>query len=202
MLPIVAYVVGAVGIAIWIFLLHILKKADLKFWRYAIGAAGFFIIAMVFLMPFLTNLLAQIVALIASIPGKVSGAYSAYYRYGTIMIASVSGTITLKIDFECSGVIEILAFLALLIFYQVYTVWERVWVGILGVIYIIVCNALRITIICFIISAGGVGMFHIAHTYVGRIVFYGLSILLYFYVFTRPQIIKQKVGSFKYDADK
>ncbi len=202
MLPIVAYVVGAVGISIWIFLLHILKMADLKFWRYAIGAAGFFIITMVFFMPILTEILAQIVALIASIPGKVTGAYSAYYRYGTIMIASVSGTITLKIDFECSGVIEILAFLALLVFYQVYTVWERVWVGILGVLYIVIANSLRITIICFMINYGGVGMFHIAHTYVGRIVFYGLSILLYFYVFTRPQIIKQKVGSFKYDADK
>lgn len=202
MLPIVAYVLGAVAFSIWAFLLHIMKKADLKFWRYVVGAAGFFIFAMVFLMPVLTDVLSQIVALIASIPGKVTGAYSAYYRYGTIMIASVSGTITLKIDFECSGVIEILAFLALLIFYQVYTMWERVWVGILGVLYVVIVNALRITIICFMISYGGVAMFHIAHTYVGRIFFYGMSILLYFYVFTRPQIIKQKVGSFKYDADK
>ena len=202
MVSIVAYVVGAVAIAIWIFLLHVFKKADLKFWRYAIGAIGFFIITMVLLMPILTNFLAQIVALIASIPGKLTGAYSAYYRYGTIMIGSVSGTLTLKIDLECSGVIEILAFLALLIFYQVYTVGERVWIGILGVLYVIICNAFRITVICMIISIGGVGMFHVAHTYVGRIIFYGLSILMYFYVFTRPQIVKQKVGAFKYDTDK
>lgn len=202
MLPIVAYVVGAVAASIWIFLLHILRKADLKFWRYVLGAAGFFLIAMIFFMPFLTEILSQIVALISSIPGKITGAYSAYYRYGTIMITSVSGTLTLKIDFECSGIIEILAFLALLVFYQVYTVWERVWVGILGVLYIVIVNSLRITVICFMISYGGVGMFHLAHTYVGRLIFYSLSILLYFYVFTRPQIIKQKVGSFKYDADK
>ena len=202
MLPIVAYIVGAVSMAIWIFLLHILRKADLKFWRYVVGAIGFFVLAMVFLMPVLTDILAQIVALIASIPGKITGAYSAYYRYGTIMVNSVSGTITLKIDLECSGVIEILAYLALLMFYQVYTVWERVWVSILGILYILFSNALRITVICMIISAGGVNMFHIAHTYVGRIIFYGLTILLYFYVFTRSQIIKQKVGSFKYDANK
>ena len=95
-----------------------------------------------------------------------------------------------------------MAYLSLLIFYRVYTVYERFCVGILGVIAMILANALRITVICLIIYFGGIDMYYIAHTFVGRFVFYGLSVMLYFYVFTKPQIIKQKVGSFSYDSDK
>ena len=86
-------------------------------------------------------------------------------------------------------------------FYQVYSVYERVYVGVLGVVAMVAANALRITVICLAIYFGGIDMYYIAHTFIGRFVFYGLSVLIYFYVFTKPQIIKQKVGSFKYGDD-
>ena len=91
-------------------------------------------------------------------------------------------------------------FRSLLIFYRVYTVYERFCVGVLGVIAMVLANALRITIICLMIYFGGIDTYFIAHTYVGRLVFYALSVVIYFYVFTKPQIIKQKVGSFRYDS--
>ena len=90
--------------------------------------------------------------------------------------------------------------MSLLIFYRVYTVYERFCVGVLGVIAMVLANALRITIICLMIYFGGIDTYFIAHTYVGRLVFYALSVVIYFYVFTKPQIIKQKVGSFRYDS--
>ena len=198
----IKYIVGIIAIIVWLLILRVLRKADLRFWRFLIGAAGLFIICLVFLMPILTEPLARIVALIASIPGKITGIFSAYYKYGTIMIDSSMGSISLKIDFECSGIIEIIAFVSLLTFYRVYTVLERIWVGIIGVLCIICANALRIIVICIMIYFGGVESYYVAHTFVGRIVFYGLSVAIYFYVFTKPQIMKQKVGSFKYDVDK
>ena len=106
------------------------------------------------------------------------------------------------IDFECSGILEIMAFLALLAFFRAYSVYERVFVGILGTCYIILANALRIVIICVIIHIFGVSAYHVAHTFVGRIVFYALSVLLYFWVFTKTQIIRQKVGGFTYGTGK
>lgn len=42
-------------------------------------------------------------------------------------------------------------------------------------------------------------MYFVAHTIVGRIIFYGFTIVLYFYVFTKGQIRRQKIGKFNYD---
>ncbi len=194
------YVVGLIGLLIWLFILHILNKSKLNFWHFLIGSAGAFILMLVFLEPILTQPLARIVALLASLPGKIADMYSAHYKYGVIFVESSVGAISLKIDFECSGIIEIIAYLSLLIFYRVYTVYERFCVGVLGVIAMVLANALRITVICLMIYFGGIDTYFIAHTYVGRLVFYALSVVIYFYVFTKPQIIKQKVGSFRYDS--
>ncbi len=193
------YVAGLIGLLIWLFILHILNKSKLNFWHFLIGSAGAFILMLVFLEPVLTQPLARIVALLASLPGKIADMYSAHYKYGVIFVESSVGAISLKIDFECSGIIEIIAYLSLLIFYRVYTVYERFCVGILGVIAMVLANALRITVICLMIYFGGIDTYFIAHTYIGRLVFYALSVVIYFYVFTKPQIIKQKVGSFRYD---
>ena len=194
------YIAGLIGLLIWLFILHILNKSKLNFWHFLIGSAGAFILMLVFLEPVLTQPLARIVALLASLPGKIADMYSAHYKYGVIFVESSVGAISLKIDFECSGIIEIIAYLSLLIFYRVYTVYERFCVGVLGVIAMVLANALRITIICLMIYFGGIDTYFIAHTYVGRLVFYALSVVIYFYVFTKPQIVKQKVGSFRYDS--
>ncbi len=198
----IKYIAGLAGLAVWLFFLRVLNKSKLNFWHFLAGSAGTFILMLLFLQPLLTQPLARIVALLAGLPGKIGDIYSAHYKYGVIFIESAAGAISLKIDFECSGIIEILAYLSLLIFYRVYTVYERVYVGVLGVVAIVLANALRITVISLMIYFGGVDMYHIAHTFIGRFVFYGLSVILYFYVFTKPQIIKQKVGSFQYDGDK
>ena len=193
------YVAGLIGLLIWLFILHILNKSKLNFWHFLIGSVGAFILMLVFLEPVLTQPLARIVALLASLPGKIADMYSAHYKYGVIFVESSVGAISLKIDFECSGIIEIIAYLSLLIFYRVYTVYERFCVGILGVIAMVLANALRITVICLMIYFGGIDTYFIAHTYIGRLVFYALSVLIYFYLYKKPQIIKQKVGSFRYD---
>ena len=59
-------------------------------------------------------------------------------------------------------------------------------------------NILRLTVICVMIHFGGNEIYYLAHTIVGRFLFYLLAILLYFYVFTRRQIRQQKIGEFEY----
>lgn len=195
----IKYIAGFTALCLWLFLLRVLDKSKLNFWRYLIGSAGAFILMLVFLQPLVLEPLSRIVALLASLPGKLAGIYSSHYKYGVIFVDTAIGAVSLKIDFECSGIIEIMAYVSLLLFYRVYTVYERICVGVIGVVALVLANALRITVICLMIYFGGVDVYFIAHSIVGRIVFYALSILLYFYVFTKPQIIKQRVGSFRYD---
>ena len=114
---------------------------------------------------------------------------------------SDAGAITLQIDFECSGVIEMLAFLALLWFFPVYDKYERVVVSMIGVMAIFLANVLRIFFICLLVHIWGIDMYFFAHTIFARILFYGCTVFLYFYVFTKPQIVRQKVGAFRYDSN-
>jgi exosortase family protein XrtG len=94
-----------------------------------------------------------------------------------------------------------MAFLALLWFFQVYEVHEKVVVSIAGSLAIFVSNVLRIFLICLLIRIFGKDIYFLAHTVIGRIFFYACSVLLYFYVFTKPQIIRQKVGAFHYERN-
>jgi exosortase family protein XrtG len=158
---------------------------------------------MIYVEPYVMEPLARCVSALAGLVGKLTGSFSTYFKYGIIFVTAKDGTsITLKVDMECSGVIEIMAFLCLLIFYRVYSVSERIIVGVAGFVYLVLCNALRITIICLAVHFFGTSAFYIVHTFIGRIVFYVLSVILYFYVFTKPQVIQMKVGNFTYGHNK
>ena len=196
----VGIIITIVLVLVWLYVLHLLKKSELSFWRFLVGSAGLFIFGMVWIRPLLTQPLAQVVAAISGIVGQLTGFYSTYFKYGVIFVNTVANeTMTLVIDFECSGILEIMAFISLLAFFKSYTNLEKVIVGALGTVYMIFANALRITVICLMIHFGGTKLYYVAHTFVGRIIFYVLTVAMYFYVFTRTQVLRQKVGGgFKY----
>lgn len=193
------YVVAAAAIGLWVWLLRVLRKAGLKFWRYLLGSCGIFLILLILVRPWLVLPLARLIAAIAGIFGKVTGFYQAYYRYGVIFIESLNGAITVNIDLECSGFIEISAFVSLLSFYGIYNIPERIYVGVVGTLYTMLTNAFRIAVICTMIHFMGTDYYYVAHTIVGRIVFYVLQVILYFFVFTRPHVLKMKTGDFGYN---
>ncbi len=193
------YVVAAAAIGLWVWLLRVLRKAGLKFWRYLLGSCGIFLILLILVRPWLVLPLARLIAAIAGIFGKVTGFYQAYYRYGVIFIESLNGAITVNIDLECSGFIEISAFVSLLSFYGIYNIPERIYIGVVGTLYTMLTNAFRIAVICTMIHFMGTDYYYVAHTIVGRIVFYVLQVILYFFVFTRPHVLKMKTGDFGYN---
>ena len=188
--------------AIWLINLRILYKVKNQAAFIIVGMLGMFVLLMVFVRPWATQPLARIVAALAGFVGRLTGTFTPFFKYGILFVSTKQGSITLQIDFECSGIIEIMVYLSILAFFKVYTVSERAILSAVGFIYIIVANALRIIIIATMIHFGGENMYYIAHTYVGRIFFYGATIVLYFYVFTKSQVVRMKVGSFSYDKEK
>lgn len=192
------YVVALILVLAWLYLLRTTDRAKLPFWHFITGAVGLFLFMMVLIRPVLTQPLARAVAAMAGLIGNLTDTFTPFFRYGILFVESAGGAITLQIDFECSGIVEIMAFLALLVFFRVYTIPERIIVGIGGTLYIMLANALRILIICEMIHFLGTDVYYAAHTIIGRLVFYVLSVLLYFYVFTKPQIIRMQIGKFSY----
>lgn len=186
---------------LWVYIISVLTRAKLYFFKFLIGAVGLFFFMMIFLQPYLVGILSKSVAAVAGIVGDITGFYESFYQYSLILISKGSTTISMYIDYECSGVIEMLAFTALLWFFPVYSTLEKIMYNVAGLAWIFVANIIRIFIICALVYKFGNNMFYFAHTIFGRVVFYILSIILYFYVFTKSQIKRQKVGNVSYGND-
>lgn len=193
-------VFAIICVILWIYALSVFKRGKLDFFRYIVGSVGLFVFMMIFVEPILVHPLVSLVTSASGIVGDVTGWFESYHDYSILFVTcdATRESLSLYIDYECSGVIEMMAFVALLAFFQVYDVWQRFVVGVLGCIGIFFSNVLRITVICLIIKTWGNSAYYIAHTIVGRIVFYILAVLLYYYVFTHAQIIRQKIGGFNY----
>lgn len=192
------WVILALVAAAWLFALRTLDRADLKFWHFIVGAVGLFVIMMVYLRPYATEPLARVVTALAGLVGRATGTFEAFFRYSVVYVPTPDSSITLQIDMECSGVIEIMAFVSLLAFYRVYTPYERVGIGTLGVAVLILANVARIVLICVLVHLFGTDAYSVAHTYIGRIFFYVITVALYFYVFTKPQVESMRVGDVNY----
>ncbi|NLW89835.1 MAG: exosortase family protein XrtG [Clostridiaceae bacterium] len=187
-----------VGLVAWIYVVYLLRRSQLTFFNFLVGSVGMFILMMVLFQPVLTVPLSKAVAAVTGAIGELTGTFYSYYQYSLVFIRHGSDSISLYVDYECSGIIEIFAFTSLLWFFPLYSLAEKFVVNIIGIIWIFASNIIRMTAICLLVYFFGNDVFFFAHAIFGRIIFYVLSIILFFYVFTRAQILKQKVGKFKY----
>ena len=191
----------ALLLIVWVYVLYTMKRAEMGVWYFLCGSVGLFVFGMVIFEPYMVAPLQKAVSAVAGILGEATGVYDSYFQQGILFIQNRTESLSLYIDFECSGVIEILAFLSLLWFFPVYEIYEKVVVSIIGVLAIFLANVLRIFLICLLIYAFGNQIYFVAHTIIARIFFYACTVFLYFYVFTKPQIVRQKVGAFHYDRN-
>lgn len=182
----------------WIYVIFVFRRGNLHFFKFCFGSIGLFFFLMFWCEPLLIGYLTKAVTAVAGIAGNISGLYDAYYQYGLLFIPKSTTTVSLYIDYECSGVIEIMAFSSMLWFFPLYNLLEKLIINLIGALVIFGANILRIFLICVLIYYFGNDIFYFAHTIFGRMIFYVFSVVLYFYVFTRSHIIRQKVGQFSY----
>jgi len=194
------YILELVSFVFWLYLLSVLTRAKLYFFKYLVGAVGLFFLFMLALEPYLIKPLGIAVAGVSGILGEQFGWFESFPSYSLILISRGASFISFYIDYECSGLIEMAAFLALLWFFAVYNAAEKAIISIVGIGWIFLANVIRILVICILIYYGGNDLFYFAHTIFGRIIFYGFSIVLYFNVFTKAHVVRQKVGQFIYGS--
>ena len=186
---------------VWVYVLTVLKRSNLHFWLFLVGSVGMFLLCLVWLEPVLVVPMQKAVAVVSGMLGELTGVFESYFEKGMLFIQNGGNSLSLYIDFECSGIIETMAFLSLLWFFPVYRFYEKIVVSIAGILAVFFSNVLRIYLICLLIYFFGDDIYFYAHTVFGRIFFYTCTILLYFFVFTKSHIIKQKVGAFHYDSN-
>ncbi len=183
---------------VWIYLLSVFTRGKLYFYQFIWGSVGLFVFMMMWIQPVAIRPLTNLVCSAAGVAGRMTGFYESYSEYSMLFVQHGSEAISLCIDYECSGIIEMMAYVSMLAFFRVYDWMQRIILSVLSCMMIFFANIIRLFVICTTIYYFGNDAYYIAHTIVGRIIFYALSVILYYYIFTKSQIVKQKIGGFHY----
>lgn len=183
---------------VWIYLLSVFTRGKLYFYQFIWGSVGLFVFMMMWIQHVAIRPLTNLVCSAAGVAGRMTGFYESYSEYSMLFVQHGSEAISLCIDYECSGIIEMMAYVSMLAFFRVYDWMQRIILSVLGCMMIFFANIIRLFVIGTTIYYFGNDAYYIAHTIVGRIIFYALSVILYYYIFTKSQIVKQKIGGFHY----
>lgn len=174
-------------IIIWLYVISVLKRANLTAYYFIFGSIGLFFILITLSNPywiwFFTHSVITGVNLFS-----ITDFFHIYTKYGLVYINNAISPVTMSIDYECSGIIETCAFLAMITFFPVYSPQKRLdWV-LIGIIWIYLANIIRLLVVIVIVHFLGSDYYFVAHSILGRLVFYILIICLYYKAFTSSQI--------------
>ena len=105
-----------------------------------------------------------------------------------LMIPVQEGWAVLICTLECSALMEISVFFSLLLFYFKFSPARKFFSLVLGVGITYFANIIRLFSISVITNNFGEDYVFLAHTVVGRLIFFGFVLLIYWYLVTRPTI--------------
>lgn len=113
-----------------------------------------------------------------------------------LAIPTHSGWAVFDIGLECSAILEMSAAFGLVMFYPAFSLVRRVALAVTGLVATYVINIGRILLIVAIINAMGTGWVFAAHAVFGRLFFFALTVILYWFLLTRPTIgfTRKRVG--------
>ncbi|WP_220739391.1 exosortase family protein XrtG [Leuconostoc miyukkimchii] len=179
------------SLIIWVYGLSVLKRAKTDAFYFLFGSIGLFIILIMVSKPYGVWLFSSIVTWGVGLIGKLTGLFTTLYSSHIIQVIANHRTSILLVDYECSGIIETTAFWGLIAFYPVYNGQKRFILGIIGMFWIFMANVIRLSVVAVIVYYFGDGSFYLAHSIIGRLIFYILAIILYYLVFTKGQLVNR-----------
>jgi len=103
-----------------------------------------------------------------------------------LAIPNHSGWAVFDIGIECSAIIEMAAAVGLIGFYPAFSRGRKIITAGIGVAATYVINLFRILLIAGIINSMGTGWVFSAHAVFGRLFFFVGTVVLYWYLLTRP----------------
>lgn len=189
--------------AVWAVLVFFLRVRRMWLLYYVVAAAGFTLL-------FLTaargtaveQSLESITAQHAHDAAGVLGIPTLVFKNapGTLLVLVVVGRVgwtVIEVGIECSGLLELSAFAGLLLFYPGLGALRRAWLLAVGLAATYAVNILRLLLIIAFLHRGGKNIIFLAHTVIGRGVFFILIVAVYWFIFTRAALkdVRQRVAA-------
>lgn len=181
-------------ITIYVAAVMILESLQLTFFSFFTGSVGLFTICIKYFLPHIDNVINIVNEEILIYLSSIFKYFQVFKNYSTVVINTKEGIVSMIINYECSGAIELMVFIALALFFPFGGKLSKVISITFGVIYIFISNIIRLLFIIFITFYFGENSFYLAHTLFARILFFILMVLLYYTVFSKVHLRYQKVG--------
>ena len=105
-----------------------------------------------------------------------------------LIVAHEKGWTIVEITIECSSILEGSVLIGMLAFYPGWSAWKKTYLGVAGLLTTFAANILRMTLIVTTVSKFGKDALFMAHTIVGRLVFFIATLLTYWWILTRPTL--------------
>jgi len=178
------------GMVAWLYGLSVFKRARLSALFFIFGSAGLFLITTTMSRPYWVWFFTHAVIHGVAFFNTFTNLCQIAFNNGLVYISNAANPVVMSIDYECSGIIETCAFISLVIFFPIFERKEKVFYAVFGLIYIYLINVLRLIVVIVIVHFGGGNTFFLAHSIVGRLIFYVLIIVLYYNTFTYSQLAR------------
>lgn len=191
----------AVGFLIWCAVIAFFYRHRIWLFYYIIAAVGFTYISILllrgsFLECQMENQVGLLMHYILNFMDIKTNVFDKAPGTILVLIEVDRSWTTIDIDIESSGLLEMCILLGLLLFYPGYSLVKRLMFSPVAVFIVFVINLIRVTVVITTIHWGGRDMIFLAHTLLGRIVFFILIVALYWHLFTRPtlKIVREYVS--------
>lgn len=182
-----------ISVLIWLIVAVFLRYHRIWIFYYIWTAVGFTIMAILIIRTsWFEYAIEQITGLILHYSLALIGIKTYIFDKapGTVLVllALENSWTCIDIDIECSGLLESCVLMGLLVFYPGILLLKKIWYVFIGLTSLFVVNLIRLYTVILTLNFGGRDTMYIAHTLVGRLVFFLLVIIVYWYVFTRPSL--------------
>lgn len=188
----ITIILALLSILIWIYTYIRLKSNKLYSFAFIVGSLGLFTISIFFFRDILEALIINIQLKLFDILKNIFYTLEIFVQDRTIIVKTTSVVKAITLNYECSGLIEILVYSSIVLFYPIHSKSNKFRKFIVGNLVILAANMLRLLIIVLSVGFVGVETFELVHLLIGRIVFYFIIIILYYIVLTKYHISQYK----------
>lgn len=176
-------------VLVWAAVTYLLWRRRRWLLYYLVGALGFILLVVYGASAYgLEKLVESMEAAQVAAVGKYIGVHLSVLGGSGLAIPNHTGWAVFDIGIECSAILEISAILGLIGLYPRLSPQRRAFSLAVGLAATYVLNLMRILLIVWIINSFGTGWVFPAHAVFGRMFFFAGTVLLYWYLVTRPTV--------------
>ncbi len=194
-MTVVEAILWVVAIAAWVVALWFLRSGRIWLPYYLVGAIGF-AVGLVLLGhgPLgLERLLAIGTAKGASFAAGTIGIQTRLFSGAAdsilvLVVRQPVGWTLLTVGIECSGLLEGATIAGLTLFYPLLKPVRRAWLVLAGLVATAAANIVRVLVIIATLHWGGKDALFVAHSVVGRGIFFALVVVIYWLAMTTPTL--------------